>query len=271
LDIHKPKPVRNWREFLTEVGTIVLGVCIALTAEQAVEWWHWRNQVAEARGIIASEMAGNLAGVAVRLGAEACVESRLDELGRILDAAARSGSLPAVGNIGVAPRNNLSTGAWDSIVASQTATHFPRAELADLAVNYYYVQRAFGYVPAESQAWYTLASIVGPGRRLDPASEAELRTSLSLARGYSRSMVALSSNLINSASLRKLPFSQGDLDRFTAARRRIAGDVPGNAAAQDTACRPLGAVPAQYGQGGNAMTPAAIQQSLALLPGGKVP
>ena len=269
MDLHKPKPIRNWREFLTEVGTIVLGVCIALTAEQGVEWYHWRQQVKEARGIIASEMAGNLAGAAVRLGSQACVESRLDELGRILDAASHSGSLPAVGSIGLAPRQDLSSGAWDSIVASQTATHFPRAELAALAVNYYYVQRAFGYVPGESQAWYTLSSIVGPGRRLDPASEAALRTSLSLARGYSRSMVNLSNNLIISASLRNLPFSQADLDRFTAARRRMATDLPGHKAALDTVCRPLGAVPAQYGEGGNLLSPQAVQKSLALLPGGK--
>ena len=44
MDIHKPKSIRNWREFLTEIGTIVLGVSIALAAEQAVEWWHWRGQ-----------------------------------------------------------------------------------------------------------------------------------------------------------------------------------------------------------------------------------
>ncbi|MBV9062475.1 MAG: hypothetical protein JOY77_06055, partial [Alphaproteobacteria bacterium] len=40
MDIHKPKPIRNWREFLKEVGIIVLGVSIALGAEQAVEAIH---------------------------------------------------------------------------------------------------------------------------------------------------------------------------------------------------------------------------------------
>jgi hypothetical protein len=43
VEIHKPKPIHNWREFLKEVGTIVLGVCVALGAEQTVEWVHWRN------------------------------------------------------------------------------------------------------------------------------------------------------------------------------------------------------------------------------------
>ena len=54
MEFHKPKPIRNWREFLKEFGTIVLGVSVALAAEQAVEWWHWRGQVAETRTMIAS-------------------------------------------------------------------------------------------------------------------------------------------------------------------------------------------------------------------------
>ena len=33
MDIPKPKPIHNWRDFLKEVGIIVLGVCIALSAE----------------------------------------------------------------------------------------------------------------------------------------------------------------------------------------------------------------------------------------------
>ena len=38
MDIHKPKPWRGWPEFLKEIGTIVIGVLIALGAEQGVEW-----------------------------------------------------------------------------------------------------------------------------------------------------------------------------------------------------------------------------------------
>src|SRR5580704_11219366 len=60
MEIHKPKPIHNWREFLTEIGVVVLGVCIALAAEQAVEAIHWHNKVVEARGVIATELAGNV-------------------------------------------------------------------------------------------------------------------------------------------------------------------------------------------------------------------
>ena len=49
MDIHKPGPIQNWRDLLKEVGVIVLGVSIALGAEQAVEWLHWRSEVTAAR------------------------------------------------------------------------------------------------------------------------------------------------------------------------------------------------------------------------------
>ena len=44
MDIHKPKPWHGGREFAKEVGTIVLGVLIAIGCEQAVEALHHRDQ-----------------------------------------------------------------------------------------------------------------------------------------------------------------------------------------------------------------------------------
>src|SRR5712671_1668373 len=66
MEIHKPTAVHSWRELLTEIGVVVIGVCIALAAEQTVEWLHWRKQVAEARDVIATELAVNLSGGIIR-------------------------------------------------------------------------------------------------------------------------------------------------------------------------------------------------------------
>ena len=38
MEIHKPKPVHSWRELLTELGIVVLGICIAISLEQFVEY-----------------------------------------------------------------------------------------------------------------------------------------------------------------------------------------------------------------------------------------
>ena len=44
MHFHLPKPLHGWREFAGEVGIIVIGVLIALGAEQMVEAVHARNQ-----------------------------------------------------------------------------------------------------------------------------------------------------------------------------------------------------------------------------------
>lgn len=45
MHFHLPKPLHGWREFIGEVGIIVIGVLIALGAEQAVERVHHHAQV----------------------------------------------------------------------------------------------------------------------------------------------------------------------------------------------------------------------------------
>ncbi len=48
MHIHLPKPLHGWREFVGEVGIIVIGVLLAIGAEQAIEALHHRSQVHEA-------------------------------------------------------------------------------------------------------------------------------------------------------------------------------------------------------------------------------
>jgi hypothetical protein len=93
MDIRKPNPIRDWREFLKEVGIIVLGVCIALAAEQAVETWHKHERASEARDSIHAEIARNLNYMGLRSANEPCVSRRLDEVDGLI-AASTAGKLP---------------------------------------------------------------------------------------------------------------------------------------------------------------------------------
>ncbi|MBV9549055.1 MAG: hypothetical protein JO256_05210 [Alphaproteobacteria bacterium] len=253
MEFHKPKPIHSWRELLVEIGVVVIGVGIALGAEQTVEWLHWRDQVAQAREVIATELASNMEGAALHVRTVVCTEHRLDELAAILDAAAKKGSLPPLGDIAMPPRHIWPTGAWESVVASQTATHFPRQQLANLASAYKFIQRMEVFSSREVDAWETLYTMAGPGRRLDPASEADLRKALSSARYANRVMVSLSrqaADLIRTTL--QLPFNQSDLERVAAARR--------NPAAADAICGPIGPPTATYGQaqGSIANVPSAL-------------
>lgn len=242
VEFHKPKPVHNWRELLTEIGVVVIGVCIALAAEQTVEWLHWRAQVAEAREVIATELTENLAGAIRRIRTADCVERRLDQLGAIVDAGAKSGSLPPLGDINVPWRQTYPNGAWESVIASQTATHFPREQLADIASLYKVIQRMEEFNSEELRAWNSLYAMVGPGRRLDPASEAKLRDALSQARTDSRSVANLALALMDRVRSQHIRFGRDDLERIAAVERDPS-------LVQMGVCAPTGAPPAIYGQG----------------------
>ncbi|MBV9550397.1 MAG: hypothetical protein JO256_12070 [Alphaproteobacteria bacterium] len=269
MEIHKPKPFHNWREFLKEYAIIVLGVVTALAAEQIVEGLHWREQVREARHAIATELAGDVAGAITRLRIENCAERRLDSLAAILDGAAKGGNLPPVGDTGVPPRRLFTRGAWDSVVASQTAAHFPAGQLAELSLTYNTVERIALFAGQETAAWDDLYAMVGPGRRLDPASEAALRQALSHARASNRYMASLSATLVARVKNHALAFSPTDLAMISAAAHEsLTGP---NSAGRDVnppsiICGPLGAVPASYGQAQESAIPARVEEIVKALP-----
>jgi hypothetical protein len=206
MEIHKPKPIRNWRELLTEIGVIVLSVCIALGAEQAVEWVHWRSQVTTARSAIARELITVMHHGLERVRETQCVEQRLDAIAAILDKASRTGSLPPVPQIYQPHARPWSDDVWRTVVASQTAPHFPQDELARFSSVYSQVAELSVDNREELLTWADLSEMVGPGRRLDPASEAELRKALSQARYYNRIVTLIGGQVAKGIGRMDLPF-----------------------------------------------------------------
>ena len=80
MHFHLPKPLHGWREFAGEVAIIVLGVMIALGAEQVVEQWHWRGEVREADQRMRDDMRFDLAVASERFAIDPCLRPRLGEL-----------------------------------------------------------------------------------------------------------------------------------------------------------------------------------------------
>jgi hypothetical protein len=144
MEIHKPKPVHNWREFLLELGTITLGVCIALAAEQTVEWFHWRDKTNYATDQIQLELADSMYYSVERLMVEGCVQRRLDDLEqKLLSGGEKWKPVAPAGTVGVqagnvlaVPRRNWSDIAWTAAVADTSVTHFNRDRLTSYARIY---------------------------------------------------------------------------------------------------------------------------------------
>ena len=268
MEIHKPKPVHNWREFLSEVGVVVLGVCIALAAEQVVDWLRWRSEAAKANEAIATELSYNLQGAIQRLRVETCVEARLDALSSILDSAVKTGNLPPLGDIGKPPSRLWRSGVWEGVISSQVVTHFSRERQTDLASIYKVVERLSDTGPEERQMWDNLYAMVGPGRRIDPFAE-NLRAALSRARGLNRTATSLSAQMIGRIHDLAPPFSQDDLARIASARNQPPTEIMlamGDVSLKNELCGPVGAPPSSYGQGQLGGAPALMDAVVKAIP-----
>jgi hypothetical protein len=144
MEIHKPKPVHNWREFLVELGTITLGVCIALAAEQTVEWFHWRDKTNYATDQIQRELAVSMYYSMERIMVEGCIQHRLDDLEQKLLSGGEKWTpvAPAgtagfqAGNVVAVPTRLWSDIAWTAAVADTSVTHFSRDRLISYARIY---------------------------------------------------------------------------------------------------------------------------------------
>ena len=86
------KPLQGWRMFAGEVGVVVLGVLLALGAQQAAESFNQRRQAAETRAALTNEIKETLAVLELRRIAQPCIDKRLSEVRALVDQWGRTGS-----------------------------------------------------------------------------------------------------------------------------------------------------------------------------------
>jgi hypothetical protein len=133
MHFHLPKPLHGWREFAGEVGIIVIGVLIALGADQAIETWQWRQKVATAKESIDLELNTQLDYSEEVMGLSRCAPHFIDAL----ESAILRHDSRAIGTLHdtqppFVPRPWRST-AWQAAMSTEVADHFKRGELAEYA------------------------------------------------------------------------------------------------------------------------------------------
>ena len=72
MKLGMPKPLHGWRVLAGEVGVIVLGVLIALGAQQVVESVNERREAAATRDALTNEIEESLAILELRSSAQPC-------------------------------------------------------------------------------------------------------------------------------------------------------------------------------------------------------
>jgi hypothetical protein len=133
MDIHKPKPWHGWPEFLKEVGTIVIGVLIALGAEQGVEWLHWQERTQAAEAQLQRELSFSWGTAEERIEVTPCLERRLAALeDRLLGPETPWTPLPPMVHPQTGPAvydtpfRNWDSDVWRSLAADGTVGHLGR-------------------------------------------------------------------------------------------------------------------------------------------------
>ena len=182
MHIHLPKPLHGWREFAGEIGVIVVGVLIALSADQIVERMSWRKHVAEAKEDLRSELQIDLFNAQQRVVMAQCIERRLDQMEEIIDHPPESPFKLLPGG-GVAPFRIWSASGWDSAIAAGTVTHMRARERAEYAGVYSFVRRLQDLVLDEF-AVATEFRMLEHGGPLSEATQDRLRADVARMRGY---------------------------------------------------------------------------------------
>ena len=135
MHFHLPKPLHGWREFLGEVGIIVVGVLIALAAEQIVEDMRWHRKVDVVRKSLMGELANDRGRWEINMAEAKCSVQYLDELDKW--AQGRAPTLPVqYGDEAPGSFFWMHSANWALATGSETLDHFPIDEQIAFAALY---------------------------------------------------------------------------------------------------------------------------------------
>lgn len=182
MDIHKPKPVHSWRELLSEIGVVVIGIVIALTLEEGVRTLHERGLAAEAREAVKDEIRQNLSFMSGRLETQSCIERRLDEIGDLLEKSRDDQLISQPNWVSQPSVYFLSSQRWQAATGSGRVSLLSTEEQGKLGV-FSVINGRFNDAEAREQAaWSQLRALESWHGPLGPIGRVHFSTALQEAR-----------------------------------------------------------------------------------------
>ncbi len=171
------KPLHGWRQFAGEVGIIVLGVLIALTAQQVVEDIHDREAVAQLRSALRAELAGDRARWEDMRASDPCTLQRLDALDRWAATAPGQARLERAFRLMLW---NMHSSAWDIAKTSPAAASIPLDERLIFGDLYSAIDNWREYLAEERVNAIELSALVGSADQ--PESRRQIKFHVAKAR-----------------------------------------------------------------------------------------
>ena len=230
-----PKPLHGWREFVGEVGIIVLGVLIALGAQQLVEELSWRAQVREATETLRREVGDHYRAAAEVVIAAPCIDRQLQLLSAEI-AAHPAKPVPLYSDeyerqfVIRAPSRAWSDNQWSAVRDEGVASHLGKDLRSDLGYHYAQVEIMRDNNRVTDQLQSRLTVLAQP-MAFDPATRARLSEEVQELRGRFDLMRIVGNQIIGridgmgfKPAGRVLPANSGTLG-FCAAHRFPIGKI----------------------------------------------
>ena len=190
MHVHLPKGFHGWRELAKEVGIIVLGVLIALSFEQLVQIWHWRQETRMTRQELTNELSYDALFAGERVAIQQCLRDRIQSLTAKLNSTnghwaadpmvfgnARKSIAGSVLVTGIpmayrAPRRPFLSDGWETAKSSAVLDHMGRDDIHDFEFTYKGVSEMRSLEDEESSLEPQL-SFLSFDQTLDPQSRVQ--------------------------------------------------------------------------------------------------
>lgn len=171
----------HWGNFVEEIAIVVLGVLIALGADNIVSGLRDKAASAEARTTIRDELAENLGRILERDATRQCVDARLNELGDYLDRAERGEALSPLHWIGRPQVWPTLDSRWQATASAGKASLLSSKEQGEFGAIYANVRDFQNNQTTEQLAWAQLRQMADRSQ-ISPQQDANLRSALQNAR-----------------------------------------------------------------------------------------
>jgi hypothetical protein len=186
MHIRQGKPLKKLGEFLSEIAIIVLGVLIALAAEQSVDNLNWSHRVRDAEDAMREELAQNNRDAYYRLATRPCALAKLGEIQASLVASRdRGAAVPPITPY-LRPLRPWQSDAWESARALQITSHIRNSRLTLYSRAYFFAVVMRQAQAQEREAMSALNTLSLNAGRLDGAERDRLFHALVRTREYLR-------------------------------------------------------------------------------------
>jgi hypothetical protein len=224
MHFHVPKPMHGWREFVGEVGIIVLGVLIALSADQVVETWRLHEKVGRAEAAMRLELAEDDGPQAYgRVLIARCLDTQITA---IRDGA---GQVPAdrLRRSVLAydpPLRSWDTEAWKTVLGSDVGSHMGAERLVQWSSPYRVLAGMTERNQRERDLVTDLQAALPPTGAPSEANLHELRRAAAQLRMINSSFFRASQLLLKRSEKLGAPVPDATRSALLTAARAIYGD-----------------------------------------------